>query len=336
MTPSPRRRFRPADLFLVAPALAWTVAACGALSPGHLGRPLHPDPAAHQLTATGAFDAPPALTQAPRDPGHLTVVLLGDTGEPAPFQARLRAAIAAETSKDAVVVLGDLVYPEAPPCPTGAPDAAADALLAERLGAIVGGLGAPTYLLVGNHDVDPLPVPAPRSRCLSAWVAAHPEHGLAMPATAYTVDFGHALLAVIDTNALDDRQGAFVRAAFDAHPGVKLLAGHHTLKTYHDKQRQDLVRPWLARHGLRPDVYLNGHAHLLQLGRYDGLLAVTSGTGATPRDAPACPPTCGPDQHFGSSVPGYAVLHVTRDALEIVFKDADGAPLHRLHGDLPR
>lgn len=271
----------------------------------------------------------PALVRPPLGEDYIQLVVLGDTGEPADFQARLRASIAKEPSKDGILVVGDLVYPQAPPCPDGTPDAAATEILDERVGAIIGGLGAPTYLLIGNHDVSRDPGEPARAPCITAWADAHPDLGLVMPATAYTVDFGVAILAVVDTNALDARQARVVKAAFDGHPGKKILAGHHVLRTYHDKQRQDVVRPWLQRHGITPDVYLNGHAHVLQLGIYDGIPAVTSGTGADPRDLATCPPTCGRGQLWGRSDPGYAVVRVGPRRLEVVFKDADGRELYR-------
>jgi len=284
--------------------------------------------------ATGLTGAPPtgpapALVREPLGMDYVQLVVVGDTGEPADFQARLRQSIKDEPSKDGVVVVGDLVYPQAPPCPDGTPNDAANAMLDERVGAIIGGLGAPTYLLIGNHDVSRDPGEPPRAPCITTWIGAHPEHGLVMPASAYTVDFGVAILAIVDTNHLDARQAAMVKAAFDGHPGRKILAGHHVLKTYHDKQRQDVVRPWLVRYGITPDVYLNGHAHVLQIGIYDGIPAVTSGTGADPRDLPTCPPTCGRGQLWGNSEPGYAVVRIGPERLEVIFKDADGGELYR-------
>ena len=314
-----------------ATLIALCLTACA--SPGASAAP-PPEP-----TSTTTLGPPPAPPLAPDDAPHLVreplgddyvqLIVLGDTGEPAPFQARLRAAIQREPSKDGVIVTGDLVYQQAPACPTGTPDADANAILDERVGAIIGGLGAPTWLLIGNHDVSRVPGEAPRAPCITAWIDAHPEHGLVMPATVYTVDLGIAVLAVIDTNALDARTAGVVRRAFDGHPGKKILAGHHVLKTYHDKQLQDVVRPWLIRYGIHPDVYLNGHAHILQFGLYGGIPAVTSGTGATPRDLPTCPPRCGKGEIWGSSVPGYAVVRVGPRRLEVIFKDADGSELFR-------
>lgn len=278
--------------------------------------------------------AAPRLEQAPRDPGAVELVILGDTGEISPFTAAWRRAIAAEATKDAILVLGDLIYPHAPPCPTGLPDANARALIDRRVGAALSGLGAPVYLALGNHDISRLPGEPDRAACLIAWAADQPD--LALPDRTYVVDLGVAVIAVIDTNALDSRAAALVRAAFDGHPGWRVLAGHHALRAYHDKAREDAVRPWLVAHGLRPDVYVNGHAHVLQLGVYDGVIAITSGSATDPRDRPACPPACGPGQLFGSSAAGYAVVRLDLEgSVEVAFKDADGAELWRWRGSAP-
>ena len=295
----------------LSPLLAVFVAlgACSASARGSTGAPLAPG------------------TALPRGE-DLTLILIGDTGQPGEDMDRVRRAVKAE-AKDAIVVLGDLVYPQAPLCPEGTLDEAATRMLDERLGGMLADLGAPVILALGNHDVAHKKRDRAREACLLAYVARMPT--LHLPSLAYVVDLGVASLAVMNTNDLDATQARIAGRAWESHQGWRLMAGHHVLKTFHDKVREDVVRPWLETHGLHPDLYMNGHAHVLQMGVYGDIPAVTSGATARRRVRPACPPHCGPGQRWGQSVAGYALLRITRDRLEITFKDTEGKVLHRWH-----
>jgi len=296
--------------------------------------------------------APPevAARVAPAADGAAELILIGDTGEPGPIVERWKIALARERAP-AVLVLGDLVYPQAPPCPTGVPSATARALLDRIVQAPFLATGKEVFLALGNHDISWDPSDPPREKCLIACFAKDPQ--VRLPAAYYAVDLGPALLIVLDTNAIaldtnaiasatnarDDGQASFVRAMLQTHPGKRVVfAGHHALETYHDKAGEDVVRPWLARHAFAPDLWVNGHAHVLQMSLVGGIPAVTSGTGAKPRERPSCDRSagtgqCGEGQLFGTSAPGYAVLRVESASqaqrLSIVFKDADGQPLWR-------
>lgn len=275
---------------------------------------------------------PPVLDMRRHD-GTPRIVLIGDTGEPGPIVERWTKTLA-KKDKDAVLVLGDLVYPQAPPCPTGTPDRAGRQLLEANLAAPLEALGAPVLLVLGNHDTSWVEGEPLRERCVLSFV--RPRATLELPAPYYAADFGVAVVVVLDSNHLDDAQAAFAKRVFDGvKPGVrKILAAHHVLRTFHDKEDEDLVWPWIERHGLAPDLYVNGHAHVLQLGHYHGIWAVTSGTAARPRERPSCdsargPEGCGDGQRFGSSIPGYALLDIAADgAFTVTFEDADGQPLH--------
>ncbi|MCC6625487.1 MAG: metallophosphoesterase [Deltaproteobacteria bacterium] len=292
---------------------------------------------------------PPVLDFTRHD-GTPRIVLIGDTGMPGPIVDRWRRTLAAK-DKDAILVLGDLVYPQAPPCPKGVPDLTARRVLDAHLAKALEGLGAPVLLALGNHDTSWDEGDPPREKCVLAFVK--PRADLELPAPYYAADFGSAVIVVLSSLALDDAQAAFAKRVFAAaRPGArKILAAHHVLKTYHDKIDEDVIAPWLAKHGLVPDLWINGHAHVLQLGVYDGILALTSGTGALPRERPACKrhapaasgegglapvgvtsrsdDGCGPGQLFGSSAPGYAVLDIGADGrFTITFENADGAQLY--------
>jgi predicted phosphodiesterase len=251
---------------------------------------------------------------------ELTLVLVGDTGLPGPRRDAVLRAIRRER-KDLIVALGDLVYPKGPRCPSGRATGRALHILEARVGVLLD-LGAPVLGVLGNHDLGHVARHPAREACFLDYARRRRE--LVFPDLSYTLDAGAALLVVLNTSSLTDADGRRIREEMAAHRGWKVFLGHHVLRTYHDKESQDYVRPWLARHGLRPDLYVNGHAHVLQFGVYDGIPAVTSGTGAKVRRRPACPPRCGPGQLFGVSVPGYALLHIRPDRLEVIFKDGAG------------
>ena len=182
-------------------------------------------------------------------------------------------------------------------------------------------------LVLGNHDVRHGSRDLAREACVLHYAAMKPD--LVMPSLTWVEDLGVISIVGLNTNALDDGQAKIARRALTSAKGWTMLAGHHVYKTYHDKGRENVVRPWLEKHGLKPDIFANAHAHLLQFGVYDGVIAVTSGSTALPRERPSCPPGCQPGQRFGSSKPGYAVLDVNAERVEISFHDTKGATLYR-------
>ena len=256
----------------------------------------------------------------------VTLLVLGDTGEPGPEIEVIRRAVSQE-KKDAIVVLGDLVYPVGPKCPDGKLHRDAKRLLDERTGGLLRGLGAPVILLLGNHDVGGFGRHPEREACLIAYAAGEPD--LILPDLSYDVDFGVLKLSVINTNALDLIQARDISTSWEGYDGWRVIAGHHVYRTYHDKAREDIVAPWLKMNGLVPDIYMNGHAHILQFGIYDGIPALTSGATAKTRERPTCPPDCGKGQRFGDSKSGYALVTFDRSSMEVVFKDSKRNELFR-------
>ncbi len=161
--------------------------------------------------------------------------------------------------------------------------------------------------------------------CFLDYAAKHDD--LVMPSLNYMVDLGVALVAVTNTNALSDIPMKEIKAAFEKHPGWTIMAGHHVLRTYHDKTREDFMLPILRDHKIKPDLYANGHAHFLQYGNYEGITAATIGAGAKLRVRPECPPHCGPGQSWGASVQGYAVVTLSPHSMTVEFKDRFGKTL---------
>ena len=150
-----------------------------------------------------------------------------------------------------------------------------------------------------------------------------------LPALDYGLDFGVAQLAFVDTNHLDLDTAKIVHDTFTDKASWNILLGHHVLKTYHDKESEDYVRPWLQEHAIAPDLYANGHAHVLQFGIYNNVPAITSGTGAKLRERKTCPPDCGEGQLWGESKPGYATLTITATRIDVVFKNDRGEELYQ-------
>ncbi len=278
------------------------------------------------IGSLGAPDAhgvkPAARDKAPSFPPRdsVTLLVLGDTGEPGPPMEAIRRAVSKE-KKDAIVVLGDLIYPVAPRCPDGTLHRDAKRILDERTGGLLRGLGAPVLLVLGNHDIGGYGRDPEREACLITYAAGEPD--LILPDVSYEVDFGVLKLNILNTNALDIMQGRDVHASWRDAKSWRVLAGHHVYRTYYDKPREDLVAPWLKTNGIKPDLYMNGHAHILQFGVYDGIPALTSGATAKTRERPACPPECGPGQRFGVSEPGYALVHFDRERVRVEFKNVN-------------
>lgn len=287
-------------------------------------------------------------TAPPARAGHVRLVFIGDTGAdpvepgtdsshiPIPAMAQLRENVRAEQA-DAIFGLGDLVYGVrgplelSPKCRDPTRGKAAK-LLPSRLGDYYADMGATAWLVLGNHDVGHAHYSEPRARCLMAY-ADQTEH-LALPSATYSVDFGLARVVVTDTNRdVKDWDPARVSGAYRDDGAWNVLVGHHVLRTAFDKDREQEpggkhdIRGWLIAHDARPDLWLNGHAHLLQFGVYDDIPAVTSGTGAKIRVRDECPgDRCTGDDAplFSRSEYGYTVVDLTGEALVVRMRTAEG------------
>ena len=107
---------------------------------------------------------------------RVRLVFIGDTGAPADGEgshieaselARLRASVRDEQA-DGIFALGDLIYGPgplelSPRCAT--PRGKTEALLDARLGRYFADLGAPVWLVLGNHDVGHVRYAPRRARC---------------------------------------------------------------------------------------------------------------------------------------------------------------------------
>jgi 3',5'-cyclic AMP phosphodiesterase CpdA len=249
---------------------------------------------------------------------------------------QLRQSMASENAH-AIVDLGDLFYWKGPRCKANADATTSGKLLDAHIYDHVGGLDTPVFLILGNHDVGPLSEyfkrllfgarsgkrSESRERCYRLQDELHED--IFYPGESYGVDFGPIRMATLHTSA-PHRQWKTnsIRSFFDQEPeDWTLLAGHHVLRTGCDKQNEDFISPWLLENQIQPDIYANGHAHFLQLGQFDQVLAITSGSGSKLR-SPDCTATDTPGVIWGAYHFGYAILEAQKSHITVRFKTIDG------------
>lgn len=296
------------------------------------------------LSAEAAY---PGL-RAPVDGDRVRLIIVGDTGAmPVPeeegaawegshyntvaIRDQLRRSMKAEGA-DGVVAMGDLIYGPtfaqlSPKCRDT--DAVAEQWLDPLLGDYFDGLPT-TWLALGNHDVGHYFYSRKRARCLRYYAAT--TENIRLPEAAYSVDFGLAQLLIVDTNRPPQRwPSAEMQRRIAEGSGWVIMGGHHVLKTTFDKESEVEIRQWLSESGTKPDLWINGHAHFLQFGVYDGIPALTSGSGSKVRVRPDCPgPECVGEEVplYSKSTFGYAVVDLTEETMTIRLKDAEGRALY--------
>ena len=277
----------------------------------------------------------------------LRLVLIGDSGtvgtadtfcsatsEISPISPACRdtlwSSIAGEEA-DAVFALGDLVYDFGPTCGDDLDDESA-ARLDALLGDLQVAVDSPLILAIGNHDVGgSTSGRAAAEDCYRTYAAARP--GIHFPERNFLVHAGPATVAVLDTNRdLGAGIASEIASAVQtqATPWT-LFAAHHVWKTYDDKEGQDHGPRFTEAIGVTPDAWLNGHAHFLQMGVYDTVPAVTSGSASKLRPTTDCGGSgaaCDRDGlEFSAERYGYAVLDVTETQLTLTFKNVVGEVL---------
>jgi hypothetical protein len=243
----------------------------------------------------------------------------------------LFASLGAE-SPDAVLALGDLVYEIGPTCPDGVLTDAARTILEDLVGAVQTAAQAPLVLALGNHDVHhSASGKSAAETCFMEYAAERDD--VHFPERNFLVDIGPATVLVLDTNrAMTESLAEGISEALGTRTAPwTFFAAHHVWRTYYDKEGQDQGPRWSEQLGITPAAWLNGHAHFLQFGVYDGVPAVTSGASGKLRASDPCggdEAACDRDGLLYSRTKyGYAVLDVTPDLFEIVFKDVEGTPL---------
>ncbi len=210
--------------------------------------------------------------------GGPTLLLVGDTGEDAPMSRAVSRALAAELAdpRAAVVALGDLYY-DAPP-----PGADCAVKVEQRYRTFYGAFPERVFAILGNHDLMASDdhVYSPEARACSE--AAFSAMGWAKPAShLQTVDRRRVKvdLVMLDAGYYGEELAPprDLPLRNDAH--WRFYAAHYAWRTANGKcsEADKIPVTWL---GAPPmDLWLNGHAHHLELTRIDTRAAVTSGGG---------------------------------------------------------
>jgi 3',5'-cyclic AMP phosphodiesterase CpdA len=204
------------------------------------------------------------LTAAQIASAELRLAIAGDVGHPSAELGLTVAAMADEHARrpfDALVLLGDNIYPD------GDPARVREAVL-DPLAPILGP-GIDLVAVLGNHDVD---------RGQPDEVARR----LGMPARWYERRIGPIqLLALDSTRAGDPEQGSWLeRRLADSDAAFRVVALHHPPYSagWHGSSR-DVRRafgPAFVRHGV--DVVLAGHEHDYQRSKpINGTTYIVSG-----------------------------------------------------------
>ncbi|HWC36903.1 MAG TPA: metallophosphoesterase [Acidimicrobiales bacterium] len=195
---------------------------------------------------------------------QLRLAIAGDVGHPSAELEVTVAAMAAEHARrpfDALVLLGDNIYPD------GDPERAGEAVLEPLAPILERGVGLVAVL--GNHDVD---------RGRGDEVASR----LGMPGRWYERRFGPVQLIALDsTRAADREQQAWLdRTLTDSDAAFRVVALHHPPYSagWHGSSRD--ARRAFGRAFVRHDVdlVLAGHEHDYQRSKsIDGTVYVVSG-----------------------------------------------------------
>ncbi|MBM76449.1 MAG: hypothetical protein CMK59_13670 [Proteobacteria bacterium] len=276
------------------------------------------------------------------------IVLIGDTGqlptEGDPFKMnkiqreQLRQSLREEQAT-AIVDLGDLFYWKSPRCSKVFNSEQELKDIDAHLYDYVGGLKTPLFLVLGNHDVGPFAEhylrrlnggdfgksSSARERCYLQQPKIHDD--VYFPSSVYGVDFGPVRMAVLHTSSPYRHWPSKDIGDFLDSADWSLLVGHHVYKTACDKEDEDIVLPWIESGGIRPNIYANGHAHILQLGHFEGTTAITSGAGSKIRVFPDCDPKKTKGVVWGLSEFGYATLDVDSEKIVVRYKNIVGDEL---------
>lgn len=208
----------------------------------------------------------------PHDPPpdvHLAVVGdIGDSGSRLESTGRAIGRIGAETPYDALLLLGDNVYPSGDP-------AKLPGTVFEPFGAVLD-QGAALLAILGNHDVKYYDRGDEQMR------------ELGMPGRWWAQTIGDALIVGLDSNTPDDEdQIAFLERTLSLSDATwKIVALHHPPYSAgyqgSDEHVREVFSPIFERHGVQ--LVLSGHDHDYQRSEpIDGVTYVVTGGAAGTR-----------------------------------------------------
>lgn len=247
----------------------------------------------------------------------VTFAVLGDTGTGELTQYQVAEALREVCGRedcDFVLVTGDNVYPSGI-------DAIDDPQLEAKFERPYAGLGELDFWLVpGNHD-------------WKGSVQAQIDYTAVsrrwrMPASHYALPSLPEWLHIygLDTETLTPEQVSAAEEALCDRDGVRLAFGHHPLFSNGDHGGSAEVRtdlgPLFEKCGV--EAYFSGHDHHQELIEAGELLQVVQGAGASVRSVsePDAASSQG-RQLFAAAQPGFTIVRVTEDALEMSFYDAE-------------
>ncbi len=242
----------------------------------------------------------------------LRIVVVGDVGDGTAEVARGIAAVNRRSPVDAIVTVGDNIYP------AGVKSAADPRWKALRP---LANLGIPIYPTLGNHDHLGNPA-AEIGGELPNW------H---FPAAEYAIHSPVADFAMLDTTPYAEGRAPppDVGALFEgATAPWRIAVGHHPLLSsgYHGHfpiaEHRRMLRLIPAMRAAHVDLYMAGHDHHLELIRGRPLMLI-SGAGSEP-----IPPLLRHAQTMwaneGPAYRGFAVVEIGARSLSIRFYDANG------------
>ena len=211
----------------------------------------------------------PLVPYAPGDEPTVRLAAVGDFGDPGSRADATAAAMAAASEwrrYDALVLLGDHVYPR------GDPERLEETLF-EPFAPLLDA-GTELWPILGNHDV------------MDGHGPANVE-ALGMPGRWYAEHAADTLFVGLDSNDLDDAQLAWLDEVLDDSDATwKIVALHHPPYSsgYQGSslEARRLVSPIVERHGVQ--LVLSGHEHDYERSvPIDGVTYIVSGAGSQTR-----------------------------------------------------
>lgn len=253
------------------------------------------------------------IAPAPMPPERF--VMFGDSGTGSPEQFAVGEAIATSCKNEpcnGIIILGDVIYPAGVQSTT-------DPQFESKFEQPYDKISQPIHIAFGNHDY---------LGCAECYLQYRsPSSKWLMPARYYVVKGETTSVFVIDTENFDDTQAAWLADQLrNSKTRWNLVGGHRPILTYDTSHHDD---NWPGRNKLKEiicnqvDVYLSGHAHLLEdNGPVSGctVTQLVSGAGGTKvREQIA-----GARSLFNASAHGFLDVKATPESLTTSFYDSAG------------
>ena len=250
-------------------------------------------------------------------------LVVGDWGTGGPLQKRVAqsmTAVANASGARFVLSTGDNIYPSGV-------SSVEDAQWKAKYESVYKGLNLPWWSILGNHD---------HRGSVDAQVAYGERNPLwNMPGRTWHKEFAadgvtKCTLVALDTTPImqttdgwKDQLQWLDRVLGQSAPGIRIVAGHHPIRSYgHYKDQPHLLKhlkPILDRHAVQ--MYCCGHDHDLQVIRNpdDRFTCLVSGGGGGSRET-----SHGTHSVVSHSGGGFALVSVIQHRLRVITYDADG------------